>query len=258
MNLALIWNFSKQDLKDKYAGSSLGVLWAFLGPLANILIFTLIFSNVMAARLNIGDGQFDKFSYSIYLVAGIVPWMAFAAAVGRITTVFRDKAGIISKVGVSLRFMPTYIVLSEAMVFLISMAFFTGFLLLIGYPITWVWVFIPIVFAIQQLFAYAIGFILATLSVFIEDIREFVPIALQFWFWFTPIVYTVAILPSHFAPYFSLNPFLWVVDAYREIVLYHRIPSFEKPLMLLAAGLLLLALGALLNRKLEKEIRDFI
>ena len=78
MKLALIWNFTRQDLKDRYAGSILGTFWAFLGPLSNILMFTLIFSQIMGAKLAAFGGEFEHFAYSIYLVAGMVPWLAFA------------------------------------------------------------------------------------------------------------------------------------------------------------------------------------
>ena len=116
------------------------------------------------------------------------------------------EASLIGKVNLSLLALPLYIVASETVVYLISMAFFTGFLIIIGFPFSWHWCLIPLLFLAQQLFAYGLGFLLAVLSVFIRDIREFVNVFLQLWFWLTPIVYGCTFFRKRRNPFFPGIP----------------------------------------------------
>ena len=95
MNLSLLIELTKRDFTERYSGSVLGVFWTFLWPLVNIFVYIVIFSQVMGARL---QGSSSTYSYGIYLVAGILPWTAFANTVSRSATVLVDKKHIISKI----------------------------------------------------------------------------------------------------------------------------------------------------------------
>jgi len=258
LNYALLISFVRQDLIDRYAGSMLGGLWAFILPLVNILIFTVIFSQVMGARLEGLGAEFDQYSYSIYLVSGVLAWNAFSATVSRVTSCFHDRAGMISKVSIRLQYLPLYILISEALVFVISMLFFAAFLLVIGYPITAHWWLLLPVFAAQQLFAYTLGFTCAWLSVFIRDIKEVVPVVMQLWFWCTPIVYVINILPESLRAFFALNPFYAFVNAYRAIIVDHRADALGPVALWGVFSLLCILFSLWLFRKLERDIRDFV
>jgi lipopolysaccharide transport system permease protein len=257
MNVALILQFTRQDLVDRYAGSLLGGLWTFIQPLVNMLVFILVFSQLMGARLPELSGS-GRFSYSIYLVAGLLGWVAFASTLTRTTTVFIDKAHLITKVRLSLWWLPLSIVLSDSIIFLISMAFFLGFLLLIDHSITPHFLWIPLIFLIQQGFAYALGLVLAILGVFLRDIRELVTVVLQLWFWLTPIVYVFSIIPEALQPWMRLNPMFPVIDAYHSVVLFNAHPQPLGLIVLVVLTALLFALGRWLFVRLERDIRDLI
>ena len=258
MNIALLLNFSRQDLIDRYAGSVLGGTWSFILPFVNIAIFALVFSKIMGARLESFGQEFSQYGYSIYLIACILPWNSFANTIIRTTTVYRDKAGLLTKVNIGLKTLPVYMLFSEAFIYLVSMVFFAGFLMLIGFPVDKYWFFIPVIYFIQQLFAYALGFTLAILSVFIRDIREFISVVIQLWFWLTPIVYVVTILPEGLFNLAKFNPFYVLVNAYREVIIAHQLPDFNGLAVLLCIGLGMLFLSLFLCNKLEKELRDFL
>ena len=258
MNRALLVNFTRQDLIDRYSGSMLGGAWSFIMPLVNIMIFVLIFSKIMGARLEILGAEFSEYSYSIFLVAGILGWNAMSNTISRVTNVFSDKASLIGKVDISLVLMPVYIVFTESIIFLISYVFFALFIMAIGFPVSWHFLLIPVVFLVQQLMAYAIGFICAVLSVFFRDIREFVSVILQLWFWLTPIVYVVNILPENVRLFFVFNPAYHLVTAYRDLVMYHRTPNWETMAVLFFVSGALLIFSVWLFKKLERDIRDFI
>jgi len=255
---ALIYSFVKQDLVDRYSGSLLGGAWSFIMPLVNIMIFVLVFSKIMGARLEVLGGEFSEYSYSIYLVTGILAWTAFANTISRVTNVFNEKASLIGKVNMSLATLPVFVLITETIVFALSYFFFLIFMLLIDFPLSPYLLLIPFVYLIQQLLAYAIGFICAVLGVFIRDIKELVGVVLQLMFWLTPIVYVINILPEGIQGWFKLNPVYHLIEAYRDLLMYQRLPDADALVAICLFGAALLACGIFLLRKLERDIRDFI
>ena len=195
-HLPLIILLTRQELVDRHKGSVLGRIWTLLSPLINILVFVLIFSAIMGARLEGFGAEVERFTYSIYLISGILAWTAFAKSLSTITNLFIERAGMITKVNTSLAALPLSVLLAEIVVYLISMGFFAVFLLMIGFPIDWHWLAIPVVLTLQLGFTYALGFSLAILAVYLKDIREGVAVLLPVWFWLTPIVYVDDIIPD--------------------------------------------------------------
>jgi lipopolysaccharide transport system permease protein len=215
----------------------------------------IIFGNLMGARL---PGMSSMWGYGIYLIAGIVPWTAFANTVTRSSTVFLDKKNIITKIHLDLPTLPLFIVLSETITFIVTLLIFLGILLITGFSLSPPLLFIPLIYLIQQIFAYALGFFLAMVVVFLRDLREVVMIGFQIWFWFTPIVYVFEILPSLAQKILFWNPALAFISAYHDIFILQKMPSFLYLGLLLIMSILLIALDYMIFRKLEKDIRDFI
>lgn len=255
MNFSLILELTKRDFIERYSGSALGFVWSFIYPLINILIYMIVFGTLMGARL---PGTDTVWGYGVYLIAGLIPWTAFANTVTRSSTVFLDKKHIISKIRVDLATLPIFIVLSETITFCVTFMIFLGILSLTGYLFTPLLLLIPLVYIVQQVFAYALGFFLAMLVVFFRDLKEVVSILFQVWFWFTPIVYVYQILPQLAQDMLIWNPMLSVVSAYHDIFVYQKIPSFFFLTYVLVAGIVLIILDCLIYKKLEKDIRDFI
>jgi lipopolysaccharide transport system permease protein len=255
VNFNLIIELAKRDFTERYSGSALGFMWSFIYPLINILIYMIIFGNLMGAQL---PGMSSMWSYGIYLVSGLVPWTAFANTVSRASTVFPDKKNIITKIHVNLPTLPLFIVLSETITFVVTLGVFLGILLVSGYSFSPYLLFIPVIYLIQQIFAYSLGFFLAMFVVFLKDLREIVAIGLQIWFWFTPIVYLFDILPEVAQQILIWNPMLAVISAYHDIFVYQQMPQFLYLAMIFILSIGLIALDYLIFKKLEKDIRDFI
>lgn len=255
MNISLILDLTKRDFIERYSGSTLGFAWSFIYPLVNILIYMIIFGSLMGARL---PGMSSIWGYGVYLIAGLVPWTAFTNTVNRSSTVFLEKKHIISKIRVDLPTLPLFIVLSETITFIVTLTIFIIILLLAGISLSPYLVLIPAVYLIQQLFAYALGFFLAMLVVFLRDLKEVVAIGFQIWFWFTPIVYVFSILPSVVQQILMWNPMLSVVSAYHDMFVFQRMPSFFYLSIVLILSIGLILADYALFKKLEKDIRDFI
>lgn len=255
-NSAIILQLTREELIDRYSGSVLGRAWTFITPLAYILVFILVFSRVMGARLEGLGMEAGIYSYSLYLVCGILPWMAFARSVEKITSIFLEKRHLISKVNVSLRVLPFSVIVSETIIFLVGWSFFIIFLFILGMWPTPVWIAIIPVLLIQLLLVYALGILLATLAVYIRDVREMTAVALQLGFWCTPIVYTLDILPERMIYWINLNPIYQLINAYRSIFLHNSLPEPIGLAVVTILALLLLSVAMWLLKRTEKDLRD--
>jgi lipopolysaccharide transport system permease protein len=215
----------------------------------------IIFGSLMGARL---PGMSSVWGYGVYLISGLIPWTAFANTVTRSSTVFLDKKNIIAKIRIDLPKLPVFIVFSETITFVVTLVIFFGILQITGYSFSPYLLFIPVIYLIQQLFAYSLGFFLAMFVVFLRDLREVVTIGVQISFWFTPIVYVFEILPPLAQQILIWNPALAFISAYHDIFVLQKMPSFTYLSIVLIISIVLIALDYTIFKKLEKDIRDFI
>lgn len=240
---------------DPHQGSSLGVVWLYLQPLVLILIYTLIFSRFMGARLG---AVASPYAYSLYLVPGLLIWTAFANTVNGMAGVYQAKSYVIRKIPVNLVVMPVYIPLVELVNLGVGMFFFLIFCLFIGHYPGAIWWLLPLVCFSTVLLGYAIGLFLAPLSLFLPDLRPMTGIVLQLLFWLTPIIYLVKILPGWVLPLIEFHPIYWGIRQAQDIVLYGRMAAPEQWAWQVLLSLILLGCAALLVRSLEKEVRDLL
>jgi lipopolysaccharide transport system permease protein len=209
----------------------------------------------MGARL---PGTPSVWGYGVYLIAGLIPWTAFANTVTRSSTVFLDKKNIITKIHLDLPTLPLFIVLSETITFIVTLVIFLGILLLTGFSFPLYLLLIPVIYLIQQIFAYALGFFLGMIVVFLRDLKEVVTIGIQIWFWFTPIVYVFEILPPIAQQILFWNPALAFISAYHDIFILQKMPSFLFLSLVLFMSIVLIVMDYMIFKKLEKDIRDFL
>ena len=179
----------QREFQSKYRNSLLGAAWTVINPLAMILVYTVIFAQVMRARL---PGADSTFAYSIYLCAGVLTWGLFAEITGRAQNVFLENANLLKKLSFPRLCLPVTVVANAALNFGIVFALFTLFLIASGnFPGLPYLALLPVL-AVQVLFAIGLGISLGVLNVFFRDVGQFFGIFLQFWFWLTPIVYPAA------------------------------------------------------------------
>lgn len=242
-----------REFQSRYRNSILGAAWAVLNPLAMIVVYTVIFSQIMRGRL---PGVDTTFAYSIYLCAGVLTWGLFAEITSRTQNVFLEYANLLKKLSFPRISLPVIVILSAGLNFTIVFALFTLFLILSGNFPGWVYVGIFPVLAIQILFAAGLGMVLGVLNVFFRDVGQFFGIILQFWFWLTPIVYPVSILPEKVRALLVLNPMAPLIQAYQGILVTGQWPQWSSLTSVALVSLALCALGLHLFRKHAGEIVD--
>jgi lipopolysaccharide transport system permease protein len=219
----------------------LGAAWNIINPLSMIVVYTVIFAQVMRAKL---PGVDSSFGYSIYLCAGALTWGLFADMLGRSQTMFLDNANLLKKISFPRITLPIIVVANAGLNFAIVFGLFLAFLVVSGNFPGWAALAIVPLLVLQIVFAMGLGMVLGVLNVFFRDVGQFFGIFLQFWFWLTPIVYPATILPDAIKPLMTLNPMASVISAYQNILVNHQWPLWESlwPTALLACLLCLLGL----------------
>lgn len=255
-----VWNYRgfvlgsvKREFQTRYRNSLLGAAWTILNPLSMIIVYTVIFSQLMKARL---PGVDNNLAYGIYLCSGILAWGFFAEVIGRSQSVFLEHANLIKKLSFPRICLPLIVVLNAGVNFSIIFAIFVGFLLVTqnfpGLPFLGV---VPVLL-IQIFFSIGLGIILGVLNVFFRDVGQFMGILLQFWFWFTPIVYPLSVLPEAVLPLIEVNPMVPLISAYQGIFVNGLWPDWPTLLSPAVAALLLCVLAMRLFRKRSGEMVD--
>ncbi len=217
-----IWSSVKRGFQSRYYTSMIGVAWLVLQPLAMILVYTLVFSQLMRARL-VGL-ETNSFSYSIYLCSGILTWNFFTDIINRGQVLFIENANLIKKLKFPKICLPTILGISAVLDFALIFGLFLIFLGVSGnFPGWSFFSFFPVL-CIQLFFALGLGITLGVLNVFFRDVRQLMMIVLQLWFWVTPIVYPVATLPQWVQKLLLFNPMAAFIEAYQAIFVYDKWP----------------------------------
>lgn len=242
----------KREFQSKYRNSLLGVAWIVLNPLAMIIVYTVIFSQVMRARL---PGIESTYGYGIYLCAGVLTWGLFAEIVNRAQNTFLDHANLLKKLSFPRICLPVIVVATALLNFSIVFGLFSIFLLISGtFPGLAYSAMLPVL-AILVAFAIGLGVSLGVLNVFFRDVGQLFGIIIQFWFWLTPIVYPVSILPEFARSLMNYNPMASVMAACQDILVTGQWPVWQS---LLPAAVLAVAMCALGMRLFRKHVGEMV
>jgi lipopolysaccharide transport system permease protein len=243
----------KREFVARYQGTQLGILWPILQPLAMILIYTLVFAEVMKPRL---PDHESRFAYSIYLTAGVAVWGLFADLLNRSVGIFVQNAGLLKKVSVPKVTFPIIASISALIQFSIILFFFLAFLVLSdNFPGAPLMAVVPVL-VITIAFAIGLGVLLGTINVFYRDVEQSVNLVLQFWFWLTPIVYPSKALPGFMATLLAWNPMWPVVRAMQDIFLGRAYPDWGSLAYPGVLAVCFLVVARVAFKKLSDELVD--
>lgn len=240
----------KKDIRGKYKGSFLGILWSFLNPLLQVIVYAIVFPYLMrGATIE---------NYVVYLVTGIIPWSFFSTVVGVGTTVIKSNQGIIKKVYFPREILIISQVISGLVNFFISCVIILLFCLGFGVGVSIHILFIPVIAIIQAILSLGILFITSSINVYIQDLEYIVSFLLNMAFYGTPIIYEISQFASAgtLLKFIELNPMTPIINAYRDVFLYHQWPNPSGLIYVAILGLIILVIGYLIFRKLEKGFAE--
>jgi lipopolysaccharide transport system permease protein len=261
-NWSLVKDFIYRDFKARFAGSILGGAWNILHPLVMILIYILIFSQVMRAKL---PGSASGFGYSIYLCSGILPWGMFNELLMRYTQTFFEHSNLIKKVSFPREILHVSALVTGCINFAIAFTIFVVFLAILhvtgrhNVQITLGQTMILIAtLGFQQVFCLGLGLAFSVLNVFFRDVGQLVAIMAQLWFWVTPIVYPLSVIPEKLKFIFELNPMYHFMHVYRSILYMNRAPEWSTLGIMSGISILTFFIGYLIYKKLVTGVPDEI
>jgi lipopolysaccharide transport system permease protein len=243
----------QREFQARYRNSLLGALWPIFNPLSMIVIYTVVFSHIMHARL---PGVDDGMAYSIYLCAGLLAWGLFSEITLRSQNMFLDNANLLKKVSFPKICLPTIVLINAGINFAIIIGLFLGFLLITGrWPGVALLSLVPLV-ALQMMLCAGLGMVLGILNVFFRDVGQLFGICLQFWFWLTPIIYPITILPEPLQKLLRFNPLTNLIGSYQNLFVYGQWPIWSSLLPTFVIGAVFCTMGLYLFRKQVGAMED--
>lgn len=239
-------NISK-EVRGKYKGSFLGILWSFVNPLLMTLVYAIVFPFLLKS---------SQPHYTTFIVIAIIPWTWFTYTIMSGTNTFLVNAGIIKKVYFPREILPLSVVTSEAVNFIISTIIILAFVLGYGMGISKFIIFYPLVLLVQYVLLIGISFIVSSVTVYFRDLQHFIGIALQLLFYATPIVYAPGQIPEGFQWILQFNPMTYVINGYRDIFYYKKMPDLSSMAMVLGIGIIICLIGYFIFSKLQRRFAE--
>lgn len=244
----------KKEIRGKYKGSFLGVLWSFVNPLLQVLVYAIVFPYLMKIK--------STDNYLIYLVVGIIPWTFFLTTMNQGITSVRYNAGIIKKVYFPREILPISVVLSGIVNFLISCLIILLFVVMAGMGISWHLIYIPLITILFAFFTLGLVLALSALNIYIKDTEYLVTFILNMLFYGTPILYELKAftndVPRILYELVRINPLTSFIGAYRDVFMYHQAPSLGVLSILAILSFAVFFIGYLIFKRLEKGFAEEI
>lgn len=242
------------ELKGRFAGSIGGLLWNFVHPVLMLLVYLFVF--VYVFKLRVGGGGAAGAS-AIYIMAGLFPWVIISEGLSRGTSSLIENATLIQKT-----YFPTEILTAKA-VLTPFIGYGVAVVLLALYKIIfdgfWAIVFIlPFILLLQFFFTLGVAFLASTLSVFFRDVIQLVTLAINFWMYLTPIVYSMDMLPEWAKKVMYLNPLYPFISIYQTLFLEGNAGQWQMLCLALGWTVIFFAAGAFIFTKLKNEFADWL
>ena len=237
----------KKEFRGKYKKSVLGILWSFINPLLQLLVYALVFPFILRVQ---------EENYIMFIFTALIPWNFFSTTLSQSTSVIISNGGIIKKVYFPREILPISIVLSGAINFLISCIIILVALLISGIGISPYILFLPLILFVQCLVTLAICFVLSVFTVYIRDLEYFINVLLQLWMYITPVLYTIDLIPEKFAKLFYLNPMVQIINAYRNIFYYQTMPDLKALAIWFVIGIVGIIVGYNIFKRFEKRFAE--
>lgn len=237
----------KKEVRSKYKNSFLGVLWSFLNPLLQIIVYAIIFSLILKNKQD---------NYAIFLCAGLIPWTYFSISINKSAFTIIENGNIIKKVYFPREIIPISVVTAETINFLISTLIILGFVIFGGIGISKYILYYPLVLIAQYLVILAISFIISSICVYFRDLQHFIGIILQLLFYATPIVYSQDSIPPEYQWILKYNPMTYIVNAYRNIFYYKTAIDLKSIILLIIIAIGGCVCGYWIFSKLQKGFAE--
>lgn len=258
---ALLRTLVRRDLDARYKGSFLGNFWPLVNQIAQLLIYTYVFSVVLQVKLSAAEKTFaidDNLDFGLWLFAGLLPWIAFSSGLSQGASSVIAQINLVKKVVFPLALLPLVPVLTS----FIESAFGMGVLILIvafSKGLQETLAYLPLIWLPQLLLTAGLAYFAAGLTVFIRDIPQALMVVLNLWLYATPIVYPANKVPEAWHAWvFYLNPMTAIAETYRDLILVGDIRHSTEWQVASLISLGIFLAGLFFYRRLQSAFADVL
>ena len=206
----LLYLLVLKELKVRYKRSVLGYLWAIANPIMFALVYWVAFNFVMRVQME---------NYIVFILTGMFPWAWLSQSVTQGTGSFTNNLSLVRRVILPKLILPLTNVMQEMVHFMFAVPVLSIIIMITSeliHPLSLLWQ-VPLMLVLQALFVFPLTVIGAVLNVYAHDIQYLVGILFPAFFFTTPIVYPLSMVPENFQQYFKLNPAYWLIDSWRIV-----------------------------------------
>ncbi len=258
-NRRLIWKLAKNDFKTRFAGSYLGIVWAFVQPVVTILVYWIVFEKGLNAKAEmLADGT--EAPYVLWLTAGIVPWFYFSEALSNGTTALLEYNYLVKKVVFKISILP--------IIKIIAATFIHGFFVLFMLLLYMAHGYFPDAHTLQLfyysfclfIFVLGISYTTCAIVIFFRDLTQIIAIVLQVGMWATPILWQLSRVPERYQILFKLNPMFYIVNGYRSAMLEKTWfwEDFYSTMFFWIITAVIFGIGTLIFKRLKVHFADVL
>ena len=215
-NRKLLLQMTRRDFRQRYLGSYLGILWAFIQPTVTVLIFWFVF------QVGFKSQPVDNVPFILWLVCGMFPWFFISDSILSATNSVIESSYLVKKIVFRGEILPIVKIMSALVVHIFFVAVLFAMFAYYGYPFSIYNAQIIYYFFAMICLSLGISWLTSSLTVFLRDVGQFASMILQFGFWFTPIFWSLKIIPEEFHFMLKLNPMYYLVEGYRQSFIYHE------------------------------------
>lgn len=246
----LLLQLTQREIKARYKQSFVGYAWVILNPLAQLFVYSFVFSIVFRFPTN-------NIPYVIFLYAALLPWGLLQGSISAATQCLVDNAALIRKVAFPREVIPYSVVLAKIVDFLISSIIFVGFMIVFRVPFSSTSIMIVPLFVIQMLLIIGISLVLSAFNLFYRDIQYLANLLLMLWMYMTPIVYPLSLVPMKYVWLYKLNPMVGIIEGYRSALFNY---PFEWSIIGWSAivSVIVFIVGFFIFKKSERVFADIV
>jgi len=243
----LIHILTVSNLRVKYQSSVLGFAWSLLNPLLLMLVLYFVYSHLFVTQTK---------NFAIFLLVGIITFRVWANGTSSALSSIFEQSSLVTKIYIPRQIIVFSVVLSGLISSLLEFVVLFAFTLVFGIIPTTSIVLFPVILVIYFLIVYGMSLPLAALFVYYRDLNQIWTVIVQLAFFICPVMYSLAIIPAQYLPYYTLNPVTIVMTSFRDIFLYGTFPDLLSLLILCGLTIGILIIGTLIFSRLERRFAE--
>jgi len=237
----------RKEIRGKYKGSFLGVLWSFVNPLLMTLVYAIVFPFLLKS---------SQPHYTTFIVIAVLPWNWFTTTISQGTSTILANGGIIKKVYFPREILPISVVTSGLVNFLISCLIIAIFLIFSGIGFSPYILFLPLIIIVQYILQLGLILITSSINVYVRDAEYIINFFVSMLFYATPVLYSMSMFPTWVQGILRLNPMTTIIESYRNIFYYQQAPDLMMLGIVFLVSIGILLLGFFIFKKLEKGFAE--